>query len=161
MGVRRGKDFFIYVNTDDPYDNSPTWSHFENVRDVTRNGQPALADASIRGSVHRLQVPTLIDTSLDLQSVYDPDDTILQLLEEKHYEPDITLKLVEILDLDGDIDTVGSKGIRMHAYVSNFTVNEALEDVGLVDISFVPGYAPDNLPRRVVVETPGSVVDAS
>jgi hypothetical protein len=38
-------------------------------------------------------------------------------------------------------------------------VNEALEDVGLTDVSIVPGYTPDNLPRRVHVVTPGSVVD--
>lgn len=157
MGVRRGKDFYLYLNTDEPYDNDPTWAHFENVRDLTRNGGKALADASIRGSKVRLQVPTLQERGVDFQSVYDPDDTLLQQIEDA-YENN---ELIEILDLDGPIDTAGSKGIRMHCEVSNFTVNEALEDVGLVDISLVPGYAPDNLPRRVVVNTPGSVDDAS
>ena len=55
---------------------------------------------------------------------------------------------------------VGSKGIRFMGEVSNFTTNEALEDVGLVDVTLVVGYAPDNLPRRVEVATPGSVQDA-
>lgn len=156
MAVVRGKDFYLYRNVDDPYDDSPTWSHVVNVRDLTRNNTPALADASIRGSTFRLQVPTLKEMSLDFQMVYDPEDLDVAAFDEAFYADG----LVEILDLDGPIGTAGSKGIRMHALVSNFTVNEALEDVGMIDISLVPGYTPDNPPRRVVVVTPGSVTDA-
>jgi hypothetical protein len=103
-----------------------------------------------------MQVPTLLDMSIDFQMVYDPTDTDQTAFENAYY----TNGLIEILDLDGPIATVGSKGIRMHAQVSKYQVNEALEDVGLIDISLVPGYAPTNLPRRVNVAVSGSVVDS-
>lgn len=156
MAVVRGKDFKLYRNTDTPYDNDPTWAEVTNVRDLTRNREKALADASTRASSYRQQVPTLKDLSLDFQMVYDPDDTHLIAFEDA-YEAD---ELIELLILDGPISTVGSKGIRFMGEVSNFTTNEALEDVGLVDVTLVVGYAPDNLPRRVEVATPGSVQDA-
>jgi hypothetical protein len=155
MAVTRGKDFYLYRNADSPYDNTPTWDQVVNVRDLTRNNTPALADASIRGSTFRMQVPTLLDMSIDFQMVYDPTDADQTAFENAYY----TNGLIEILDLDGPITTVGSKGIRMHAQVSKYQVNEALEDVGLIDVSLVPGYAPTNLPRRVNVAVSGSVVD--
>lgn len=155
MSVVRGKDFKLYRNTDDPYDNSPTWSEVTNVRDLKRNREKDLADASIRGSTYHLQVATLKQLTVDFQMVYDPSDTHLTALEAA-YENDTD---VEVLVLDGSISTVGSKGIRFMAQVSNFTTNEALGDVGLVDITLTPGYTPLNLPRRVNVASPGSVVN--
>lgn len=155
MGATRGKDFFLYRDTDDPYDNSPTWSHVANVRDLTRNGESDLADASIRGSTYHMQVPTLINAGIDFQMVYDGGDADQIAFQAAQISGD----LIAVLDLDGDINTVGSKGLFMLAQVSKFVVNEALTDVGLVDISLVPGYAPDTLPRLVHVVTPGSVED--
>lgn len=154
--VVRGKDFKFYRNTDDPYDNSPTWALVTNVRDLTRNLEKDLADASVRGSSFRLQVATMKNFSIDFQMVYDPTDLDVIAFEEAyHADTD-----VELLDLDGPIGTAGSKGLRFMGQVSNFTVNEALADVGLVDVTIVPGYTPDNLPRRVEVVTPGTVTDA-
>lgn len=155
MSATRGKDFKLYHNTDDPYDNSPTWSEVENVKDVTRNFEVALADASIRGSDFRLQVPTLKNFSVDFQMVYDPDDTHYAAFEEAFFDNSMR----EFVILDGPIGTSGSAGVRFMGHIGNFTVNEALEDVGLTDVSIVPGYAPDNLPRRVHVVTPGTVTD--
>jgi hypothetical protein len=156
MSVVRGKDFKLYRNTDDPYDNSPTWSLVTNVRDLTRNLEKDLADASIRGSSFRLQVATMKSFSIDFQMVYNPADTDLIAFEEAYIEDTD----IELLVLDGVIGTAGSKGLRFQGQVSKFTVNEALADVGLVDVSIVPGYTPTNLPRRVSVVTPGTVTDA-
>jgi hypothetical protein len=155
MSVVRGKDFKMYRNTDDPYDDSPTWSEVVNVRDLTRNREKDLADASIRGSTYHLQVATLKTLTVDFQMVYAPDDVDIIAFEQA-YEDDSD---VEILCLDGSIDVADSKGIRFMAQVSKFTTNEALGDVGLVDVTLTPGYTPLNLPRRVHVVTPGSVVD--
>lgn len=154
--VVRGKDFKLYRNTDDPYDNTPTWGLVENVRDLTRNREKDLADASIRGSSYHLQVATLKTLTVDFQMVYAPNDLDVIAFEEA-YETDGD---VEVLILDGPIDTAGSKGIRFQAQVSKFTVNEALTDVGLIDVTLTPGYTPDNLPRRVHVASPGSVVNS-
>ncbi len=156
MAVVRGKDFKLYRNSDDPYDNSPTWTLVDNVRDLTRNLEKALADASIRGSTFRQQVGTLKDLSLDFQMVYDPSDTDLVAYENAFYDD----SNIETLILDGPIGTAGSKGIRFMAQITKFTVNEALEDVGLVDVTVTVGYDSSNLPRRVEVVTPGSVSDA-
>jgi hypothetical protein len=151
----RGKDFKLYRNTDDPYDSSPTWSEVTNVRDLTRNLESSLADASIRGSDFRLQVPTIKDLAVDFQMVYDPDDTHYDAMEDAFFANEMQ----EFLILDGSIAVAGSKGIRFQGYVANFSVNEALEDIGLTDVSLTPGYTPDNLPRRVHVVTPGAVED--
>ncbi len=155
MGATRGKDFKLYRNTDDPIDATPTWVEVTNVRDLTRNLEKALADASIRGSSFRLQVGTLKDLSVEFQMVYDPADANYEAIEAAFYSDDD----VEFAILDGAIDVNGSKGIRFQGQVSSFSVNEALEDVGLTDVTIVPGYAPDNLPRRVVVAT-GLLTDA-
>lgn len=149
MGATRGKDFKLYLNTDDPYDNAPTWVEVTNVRDLTRTLEKTLADASIRGSSFRLQVGTLKDFSIEFQMVYDPEDTEYARIEEAYFNDDN----LEFLVLDGPIGTDGSKGIRFQGQVSSFTVNEALEDVGLTDVTIVPGYTPDNLPRRVEISS--------
>lgn len=156
MAVVRGKDFKLYRNTDSPYDNSPTWREVVNVRDVTENVEAALADASIRGSIFRQQVSTLLDLSMDVQMVYDDSDTDLEAYEDAFYDR----TYVETLALDGDINTIGSKGVRFMAQVTKFSNPQALEDVGLIDMTLVPGYFPTNLPRRVHVASPGSVVDS-
>jgi hypothetical protein len=155
MAVVRGKDFKLYRNSDSPYDNSPTWVLVDNVKDLTRTVEKALADASVRGSSFRQQVGTMKDLSLEFQMVYDPTDAALTAFEGAFYSD----ANVEMLVLDGLIATAGSKGLRFMAQVTNFSVNEALEDVGLVDVTLVPGYDSANLPRRVSVVTPGSVTD--
>lgn len=156
MAVTRGKDFKLYRNTVESYV-TPTWEEVTNVRDLTRSLEKSLADASIRGTSFRLQVGTLKDLSVEFQMVYDPADTAYEAFEEAFFD-DLD---IELLILDGPIGTAGSKGIRFEAQVSNFTVNEALEDVGLTDVTVVPGYVPENLPRRVEVVTPGEVDDVA
>ena len=153
MAVVRGKDFKLYVNDSD-VPATPDWLELTNVRDVTRNLAKALADASTRLSDYRQQVGTLKDLSLDTQIVYDPADPLFVILQEA-FDTDTNL---EILDLDGSIDTAGSKGLKFMSQITNFTTAEALEDVGLVDVTFVVGYDSANPPVGVQVTTPGAVV---
>ena len=154
MGATRGKDFKLYLGGQDPYDyDMPVWVEITNTRDVTRGVDASLADASIRGSVFRQQVSTLLDLSTDTQMVYDTTDANMLTLQSAFYNRVNVL----IADLDGSINTVGTRGIQYTAQVSKFTVNEALEDVGLVDITLVPGYDLDETPHRVIVNTPGTL----
>lgn len=155
--VIRGKDFKFYRNSDDPYDNTPTWTLVENIKDLTRNREKALADASTRASSYRMQVGTLKDLSVEFGMVYDTDDTDMIAFEDA-FEND---ENVEILLLDQLISVTGARGIRLMAQVTNFGDDENLEDIGMVNVTMVPGFAPDNLPRRVHVVTPGSVVDVT
>jgi hypothetical protein len=153
MAVVRGKDFFLYRNSATP--GTPTWVEIENVRDVTRTLEKSLADASVRGSSYRLQVGTLKDLSVEFQMVYDDEDVDVDALEDA-FQDDSN---IEFLTLDGPIGTVGSKGLRFMGQVTNFSVNEALEDVGLIDVTLVPGFDSANLPRRVNVAVAGAVVN--
>jgi hypothetical protein len=155
MAGKRGKDFKLYRNTDDPYDNTPTWVECKNVKDLKRGVEKALADASTRESDWRMQVGTLKELTVDFGMVYNPTDIHLQAFENAFYKDTD----VELLILDGPIGTVGSKGIRFMSQVTKFPVDEALEDMGRIDVTVVPSYAPDNPPRRVSVVTPGSVTD--
>ena len=144
MSVTRGKDFKLYRNADDPYDNSPSWSLVTNVRDLTRNVEKALADASTRAASVRQQVSTMIDVSIDFQMVYDGGSDVTAFEDAFWESTDI-----ELAFLDGLISVSGAKGLRGMFQVSKFTVNEALEDVGLVDVSVVIAYNTTNPPRRV------------
>ena len=144
MSVTRGKDFKLYRNTDDPYDNSPSWSLVTNVKDLTRNIEKALANASTRAASVRQQVSTLIDVSIDFQMVYDGGSDVTAFEDAFWESTDI-----ELAFLDGLISVSGAKGLRGMFQVSKFTVNEALEDVGLVDVTVVPAYYPTNVARRV------------
>lgn len=144
MSAIRGKDFKLYRNTDDPYDISPTWSLVNNVKDLTRNVEKALADASTRVSSVRQQVSTMIDVSIDFQMVYDGGADVTAFEDAFWEETDI-----ELAFLDALISVNGAKGLRGMFQVSKFTVNEALEDVGLVDVTVVPAYYPTNVARRV------------
>ena len=144
MYVTRGKDFKLYRNTDEPYDNSPSWSLVTNVRDLTRNVEKALADASTRAADVRQQVSTMIDVSIDFQMVYDGGSDVTAFEDAFWESTDI-----ELAFLDGLISVSGAKGLRGMFQVSKFTVNEALEDVGLVDVTVVPAYYPTNVARRV------------
>jgi hypothetical protein len=153
MGVTRGKDFRLYADTGTT---TPTWTELTNVRDVTRNLEKALADASTRLSDYRQQVGTLKELSLDFQIVYDPDDELFQLLAD-HFDSDENLML---LDLDGSIDTIGTKGLQFDSQITKFGVSEALEDVGLVDVTAVVAYSTF-VPTHVAVSTAGTVTPAA
>ena len=155
MSYVRGKDFKLYVNTDSPYDNSPTWVENTNVKDLTRNLSAALADVSTRGTTYRLQDTTLLDLSIDWQAVYDAADTILSELETAFH----TNGYVELLFLDGSIATTGSRGLRGMFKVSKFQGNEALEDEGLIDVSVVPAYYSGNMVRRVSITAPNTITN--
>lgn len=144
MSVTRGKDFKLYRNTDNPYDNSPTWSLVENVKDVTRNLESNLADASTRASSFQMQVATLKTLSVDFQMVYD-NGADVTAFETAFY----TNANIELAFLDDLISVSGAKGLRSMFQVSKFNINEALEDVGLVDVTVAPAYYPTNIPRRV------------
>jgi hypothetical protein len=156
MSAVRGKDFKLYRNTDSPYDNSPTWVEVTNVKDLTRNIEKALADASVRGSNFRQQIGTLKELSLNFQMVYDPADAGYLQYEESFFSN----TQVETLVLDGGVGTNGSRGIRFMGEVTTFTVNEALEDVGLVDVTMIVAYNSTNLARRVEISG-GLVTDVA
>jgi hypothetical protein len=151
-----GKDFKFYRNSDDPYDVSPTWVLVDNLKDVTRNGDLALADMSTRASNVRMQKGTLSDFSVDIQMVHDSTDANWLAFEAAYYR-----RLdVEILLLDGLVSVNGSRGVRFMAAVTKWTENEPLEDGGTTDITFTQSYFPTNVARRVQV-TGGAVVDVT
>ena len=144
MSVTRGRDYHFYRNTDDPYDNSPTWSLVTNIRDLTRNIEKVMADASTRVTEWGMQVGVKKEFTANFQMVDDGGADALAFEDAFYEDTDI-----EIAMLNGPISTSGSRGFRAMIQVSKFTVNEALEDVGLIDVSVVIAYNTTNLPRRV------------
>lgn len=155
MSVVLGNQFKCYINSDSPYDNSPTWVEFTNIKDLTVNGGAALADVSTRGAIYRLQDVPLLEVTVDWQSVYDAADTSLQEVEAAYH----TRGYVELLFLDGSIGTTGSRGLRGMFKVSKFQENEPLEDAGTVDISVVPANYTGNIVRRVSITAPNTVTN--
>jgi len=160
-GATRGKDFKIYINTDASpygYSGSPTWTEWNIVRDVTRNLGNIMADSSIRATEFYLEVPTLTQLTIDAQSVYVPSDVCLQELEAAFYDKEA----VEIVVLDGPIGTIGSRGVYFVANVTKFNDTEALEGVGMVDVTLSPsGLDTAHLPARVQVLAPNVLTPMS
>jgi hypothetical protein len=155
MAVVRGKDFKLYRNSDDPYDDDPTWVEVTNIRSVTVNKEKALADASTRASSYRKQVGTLKELTFEFQMVYDNADADFVAFKAA-YDSDANL---ELLSLDGSIEVVGNIGTRFPGQITNFTENQDLEDVGLIDVTVVVGYQENYDPRDVQVTAPGVIED--
>jgi len=164
MGATRGKDFKLYYGKTIPPAAYPPLNtdlvELLDCRDVTRNNEKALADASIRGSKYRMQVGTLNEFSLDFQMVYDNADPGFKFLQDA-YDNNSS---IYILDVDGDVLTTDTgatallTGLQLMGQVTKFSVAEALEDVGLIDCTIVPAYDSVNLPGRVTSQQPNGAI---
>jgi len=144
MGFTLGKDFKLYKSTsaltDSVTADQLTWNEQTNVRDLTRGLSKALTDVTTRGSGGwREQAGTLKEASIDLQILYDPDDSLFQSLRGGFLnDTEVTLAI-----LDGDVSTGGTQGLVANFNVTNFPVNEELEERATVDVTIVPSSQTD------------------
>lgn len=102
-----------------------------NVRDVSLSLSHGEADSTTRANAGwRATEPTLKEAEVTSQIVFDPDDTNYTDLRTAW----LNKSLVALALLDGPLTT--GDGWRFDTKIFNFSQNEPLEDVVLVDVTF-------------------------
>ena len=156
MSIRLGKDAVMYVGGSyngsgvlsdqcqlvisvDPqtWNLTPTaWNEVCEVKDVTINAQLSLADVTDRCSAQgwRLQVGTLADGTIDTSMNYDTDSDGYDYFQNAYFNRDVIV--VAIMDRDAKTLPVGesAEGLIAPMQVTNFSVNQPLEDAITVDL---------------------------
>jgi len=102
---------------------SPSWSEMKIVKDVLRDSKWGDDDASTRESVFELSILTLLSSPINLQVAHVPANAHYIALREA-FENGTT---VEMLVLDGDVTTAGSRGIRADWHVVEFPEAQPLK----------------------------------
>ena len=136
MSVKLGMDAKLYRN-DGTYE-VPDWVEMTNVKDLTLNNEKGEADVTTRAnSGWRATVGTLKDGSIEFEMVWDTDDENFTAIQEAYFGN----TSVEFAVMDGDIDTVGSQGLRATMAIMSFSRNEPLEEAITVSVTAKPTYA--------------------
>jgi len=141
-----GREAKLYRNTT-TWD-SPTWSEITCVKDVTFNAPDGEIAAPSRASVFQLTLLSLTDASINLELVHAPsDDNFSALRSAKTGRTSVELAI-----MDGDIETVGSHGLRANFVVTEFARNEPVEDELTYTVTLKPTPS-DNAPEWYTVSS--------
>lgn len=147
MSVKLGMEAKLYRNDGD-YE-VPDWVEMKNVRDLTLNNEKGEADVTTRkNNGWRATIGTLKDGTIEFEMVWDTDDANFTAIQEAYFDNNS----VEFAVMDGDIDTLGSQGLRATMSIMNFTRNEPLEEAITVSVTAKPTYA-ENAPEWMTVES--------
>ncbi len=134
MAYTLGLNAKIYVNTGTP--GTPTWTELDLAQDVTINMEKATSDVSTRASQGwRENAASLKDMTVDTTLRYDSSNLGFQKVRDTYLGSGLS---VEVLALDGPVDTAGAEGMRFTSDVSNFSRNEPLEEALTNDVTFIP-----------------------
>lgn len=156
MSIRLGKDAVMYVGgsydangvlsnqcalldgvNPQVWSTTPaSWNEVCEVKDVTINAQLSLADVTDRCSAQgwRLQVGTLADGTIDTSMNYDTESNGYDYFQYAYFNRDIIV--VAIMDRDAKALPAGvsAEGLVAPMQVTNFSINQALEDAITVDL---------------------------
>jgi len=132
MAVMSGRGGFVYRNTATYA--SPTFAQVNPVIEVTVNLDSSAFDASNRDSNYRLQLPSLIEVSVDFRFHKDKADADFLALETAAQ----TGANVDLLILDGVRTSADSDGWRIQGFFTSWNESQPLEDAITVDATFVP-----------------------
>ncbi len=136
MGTKLGMDAKLYLNSG-TYE-SPTWDEIDHAKDVTLNLDKGEDDVTTRASGGWEEaVGTLKSASIDFDVLWDMADANV----EKLWEAFLNNTAIEFAVMDGDIATVGSRGIRATMNVFKFTRNENLKEAITASVTIKPTAA--------------------
>lgn len=96
----------------------------DKARDVTLNIEPGEADANTRGSVFTKREPALLDASIEIELLYDPDDANVAAIVNAA----LNRTKIALACLDGAIDDADSQGLAGNFYIFGTTRPEPLTD---------------------------------
>ena len=146
MGVKLGMEAKLYRN-DGTYE-VPDWVEMTNVKDLTLNNEKGEADVTTRANNGwRATVGTLKDGSIEFEMVWDTEDESFTAIQEAYFGN----TGIEFAVMDGDIEAVGSQGLRATMAIMSFSRNEPLEEALSVSVTAKPTYA-EHAPEWLEVE---------
>ena len=115
-----------------------SYSEVTNVRNVSLSLETAEADVTTRSNNGwRATTPTLKDASVEFEMIYDTDDTVGFAKVQAAFLNDTDL-WVKVLD-GGANDTAGD-GLVAKCRVTNFSINQSLEEAVTASVSLKPTY---------------------
>jgi len=146
MSLKLGMDAKLYWN-DGSYA-VPDWTEITNAKDVTLANTKGEADVTTRANDGwRATIGTLKEASVEWSMIWDTADENFSAIQDAYFND----TSIELLALDGDVDTVGSEGLRATMSITAFTRNEPLEDAITVNVTAKPTYS-GNAPEWYEVE---------
>lgn len=144
---RLGRQAKLYKN-DGTYA-SPSWTEITSVIDATINQSDQLVDCTDRGSdEYKEQTPNYREVNVDVTfNLCETDSNLEAILNAADNRT-----VIEFAVATGDIAASGTRYLRMHAYVTNVTYNQPLEDRQTVSVQLVP--APNNNAKPAWIKNP-------
>lgn len=116
---------------------SPDWQHVASARDVTLGLETGQADVTTRGNNGwRATLATLKDASISFEMMWTKDAACAALRTAF-----LANAPIEMLVLDGPVETPGSEGLRATMNVVNFSRGEPLEEGITLSVEVKPTLA--------------------
>ena len=133
MSKQVGLDMVLYYDDASDWDD-PEYLECDDVRDLTGPDSLGEADVSIRGNGLKLSEATLREMSFEWDMVHDPANAAFVFFHNAY----VTKAKVEILLADGDIETPGTKYLRIEVKLFKFDRSEPLEGANIRSVVAKP-----------------------
>lgn len=141
MATKLGMEAKLYRNTG-TYE-SPVWVEVDNCKDLSLSLTKGEADVTTRANDGwRAFKKTLKEATVEFDMLWDSEDTNFAAFRTAWMED----SAIEVLVLDGDVETPGSEGLRATVEVGDFSVDQKLEEGIGVKVQLKPTVA-DNAPE--------------
>lgn len=122
---------------------TPTWEEIEDAQDVSLNLEAGEAEAKRRGNNGWAEtIATLKEASIEFGLLYRPSDDDFAEIRDAY----LNRTPIELLVLDGDVETTGSQGLRAACHITNFSREEPLEETLTVSVTAKPTPNDDGPP---------------
>lgn len=141
----------LYINTGS-YE-SPEWDEFDLVGDAAVNPSWEEGDATTRQSLVNQAEPTKMALEVTGRARVADDNEVFDTVEAAW----IQRNPLDILALNGKIDSPGASGFRFDGKVFNWSEDQALGNVLFKDFNIKP-CASDNDPKFVKVDPDGETL---
>lgn len=145
MSGRSGRYHFAYWNTG-TY-GSPTWNQITGARDVSVSQTREVVEFDSRGHVVRTVAVTSLSIEVSIELLYERASGDIDALRTAF----LNRANLDVLLLDGQVTTSGSKGLRFTGLITEFTQNEPLSDAVTVSITMRPSESAEHPPELFTV----------
>lgn len=136
-----GLDAKLYHNTGSYA--TPTWDEIDDAQDVSLNLEAGEAEAKRRGGGGWAEtIAALKEASIEFGLLYRPGDPDFAALRDAY----LNRTAIDLLILDGDVETSGSQGLRAVCHITNFSREEPLEEAVTISVTAKPTPNDDGPP---------------
>lgn len=123
---------------------SPTWNLIDGIQNLTLSMEKSEANVSTRAASWEQVAATLKKASLEFNMPWDKSDADQQALLDDFVLADGAG--IELLIIEGAVDTVGVEGLRASFDVTKFNIPQDLEGAMMVEVAMKPTKNSDAAP---------------